>query len=243
VRISGILKAQLLSAGVGRGGRGREADARFARVGAHAVALHALLPQGKDHVQLVVPQQREQLLARAGPGLDRDVGKALVIVGQQRQQNVEKERFKDADAQRAVQIFRLAHGDELDLLGDRNKLIGVVAELLAARREGDAVAHAVEELVAQLRFQLLDLHRDRGLGIAEAVCRMSEIFHLRRLQKGDDIAQFHNFPPDHYVFRWQQFEQFILQIISCFVYFVQHRFYRCVHKIISGQIILWRSLP
>lgn len=55
----------------------------------------------------------------------------------------------------------------------------------------DALANSLKQLGVQLRLQLLDLHGDCGLGIAQLLGRFGEILQLRNPHKGYDISDFH----------------------------------------------------
>ena len=60
-----------------------------------------------------------------------------------------------------------------------NTLARVGDKVLAVLRDGDRLADAVKELHAQLALELLDLHRDGGLGIIQSFRRTGEALELR----------------------------------------------------------------
>ena len=65
------------------------------------------------------------------------------------------------------------------------------SSLLPGLGQLDALANSLKQLGVQLRLQLLDLHGDCGLGIAQLLGRFGEILQLRNPHKGYDISDFH----------------------------------------------------
>ena len=54
-------------------------------------------------------------------------------------------------------------------------------KILAILRDGNGFADAVEQLHAKLTLQLLDLHRNGGLGVIQRLCRAGKAFKFRDL--------------------------------------------------------------
>ena len=83
-----------------------------------------------------------------------------------------------ADLHHARQL-RFLGGKDLRAGDGADDIAGIGDEVLAVLRDGDRFADAVKELHAQLALELLDLHRDGGLGIIQSFRRTGEALELR----------------------------------------------------------------
>ena len=90
------------------------------------------------------------------------------------------DRLDRADAQRAGQIA-LLHRERHGARRGRHDITRVGDKLLPIVGDGYGFADAVEQAHAQLVFELLDLHRNGGLGIAQRFCGLGEALQLRDL--------------------------------------------------------------
>ena len=74
-------------------------------------------------------------------------------------------------------------------------LLGVAQRVPARVGQGDGVADAVKELGAHFLFQLLNLKRDGGLGIAQLFARTGEAAQLGDFYKNTQCPKVHGCPP------------------------------------------------
>ena len=152
-----------------------------------------LLVERVDEVQLVFDQQLPQMGDVVAVDVGEHMGKTLVERGHDVRERRGHQRVQRADAHRAGEV--LVRGGEGAGAGDGADHVPRVGdEVLAVLRDGDVFSDAVEQLHAQLAFELLDLHGDGGLGVVQRLRRLGKALELGDFQEGNQIADLHRRP-------------------------------------------------
>ena len=147
-----------------------------------ALRVVAHIVKRVDQVDFVVHEHVRERFRVALDQLRVHMRTVLMIQRQDLPEAGRHDRLDRADAQRAGQIA-LLHRERHGARRGRHDIARVGDKLLPIVGDGYGFADAVEQAHAQLVFELLDLHRNGGLGIAQRFCGLGEALQLRDLEK------------------------------------------------------------
>lgn len=137
-----------------------------------------LLIERVDDVELILDEHFGDGGDIARVQADLHVRKTLVVERHDVRERGGEQRIERADAHGAAQLG-IRRGKGAGTRDGAHHVARVGDKVLAVLRDGDRFADAVKELHVQLALELLDLHRDGGLGIIQSFRRTGEALELR----------------------------------------------------------------
>lgn len=143
-----------------------------------------------DKVNVIAAHHFQQAIRRGGHHHSLDQRKLAVKFGNQVGDHRSAQRFHRPDAQRSLRFRRRA--DNIFRAFRRlHHLPGLLQKSLSRRGKADRAADPFKQRDAQLGFQLADLYRDGGLGVAQLLRGMGKILQFRHPQKSRNVTQLH----------------------------------------------------